>query len=185
MRQKVLIFLFFLCFNQIIAQNLHWPIYASIYQENSFSIWILMDENEDPIGELRLRRPLNNDWSEWEYQLNDMQGIIKQKWKSDPTIWELIGNNETYTARLTYPGNFLSWDIEGNNRKRVTVFSKFNNVHDQWELKKSRIGTFKMNTIAQGDVRDWAIFESFDQDESPHFHMFLIFIVLYNSTPHF
>jgi hypothetical protein len=177
--------LFLLLSAEVNGQNLHWPVFVSTVHDNSFSEWYLLDDEDTQIGVLQRQWPLTDNWTEWTYEMEGLNGRIRQKWKDDPTVWELTADNELYTARMTYPGNALSWDIEGPGKKRATLHSVYQNMPVEWELKKSKLGGFKMKIRSEGDLRDWEIWESFEEDESPHFHLFLLFLVLQHSCPRY
>jgi hypothetical protein len=165
------------------GQNLHWPVYLSTASDHSFSEWILLNEDEESIGLLKRQWPNTDNWGEWSYEMEELNGRIKQKWADDPNIWELTSGQELYTARTTYPGVYSSWEIEGTGKKKATFFTPYPNTPIKWELKKSKLGSFQMEIRSEGDFRDWFVWESLSEGESPNFHMFLIFLAVYHSCP--
>ena len=78
---------------------------------DTFSEWVLFVDidGEEVEGELRMRWPSRNDWTEWNYRLEEETGTIKLKWRDNPNEWELRGDNEVVTARTVYNNSFREW----------------------------------------------------------------------------
>ena len=150
--------------------------------DDSFIEWYFYTENEDEEGELKMRWQLQNDWSEWEYRLNDYNGTIKLKWRDNPNEWELRGNNKIVTARTLWNNDLREWRITDNS-KTLTLKSKWGNQLDEWELRDSPKGNFYMYTTTERDPRNWEIADELNADISFQMKMMLMFIVAFHSSP--
>ncbi len=150
------------------------------YYSDSFVEWQLFTEVEDEIGELKLQ--WDDDWSEWDYRLNETFGNIKLKWKDKPDEWELRGNNKIVLARTLWRGDFTEWRIT-DNKTTFTLQSKWKNQFDEWRIRSSKHGSFEMQANWEQDPRDWNIFDDLDEDVSYEMKMMMVFIVVFHSSP--
>ena len=150
------------------------------YYDDSFHKWTFFTEWEGEEGELELR--WEDDWSQWDYRLNDDFGTIKLKWRDKPDEWELRGNNRIVTARTLWRGDFKEWRIT-DNTVTLTLRSRFSNQIDEWELRSSNHGDFFMKTNWERDPRDWIIEDKLDEKVTFEMKMMLAFIVVFHSSP--
>ncbi len=148
---------------------------------DSFREWIIYTDEEGVEGELRQRWAANDDWTEWEYRLGDVNGTIRIKWRDNPNEWELRGGNEIVTLRTRWPNDSREWRIEGKGR--FILKSRFGNIRDEWMLENSRLGAFGMVTNWEGDPRDWSIHDDLDESVSLPTRMAMVFTVVFNSVP--
>ena len=174
----LLIWLVFLSiYSSLNAQTI---LYLQTKWSDDFSEWAFYDEEENQIGELRLRWPSQNDWSEWDFSFFDVNGQLKLKWKDDPNEWELRGNNEIVTARTLWKNNFREWRISTDNNSNLTLKSRYGNVIDQWETRNR---LFYIETDWEGDPRSWKIIleDAFDYSETAL--VALVFTSVFHSIP--
>jgi hypothetical protein len=178
---KNLTAVFLLLFLPLLAEAQYLTGIATRWND-SFVEWLFFTENEDEEGELKMRWQLQNDWTQWEYRLNDQYGTIKLKWRDNLNEWELRGGNKIVTARTLWTDDPREWRITNNN-KSLTLKSKWSNQSDEWELRSSNYGNFIMYTNWERDPRDWVIIDELSEEISLEMKMMLIFIVVYHSSP--
>ena len=104
------------------------------------------------------------------------------KWKDSPEEWELRGNNSIISARTVWPGQFTEWRIT-DNKTTLTLKSKWTNQADEWLLRSSNNGDFFMYMSYERDPRDWVIEDGLDENVSFEMKVFMMFVVMFNSTP--
>lgn len=173
----------------IFLLTINYSIYAQVELygigtewDDSYKEWVVYTVDEEIEGELELRWGANDDWTEWDYRIEDESGSIKQKWTNDKTQWELRGGNEIITIKTKWSNDITEWRISTGS-KTFTLKSKYRNDLQEWELSTNTYGKFQMYTSYENDPRDWEIVDELDEDISIHTKMALVFIVMYNSTP--
>jgi hypothetical protein len=170
-----------------------WEIYAFLPQDTSQtdSLEVEGGEEEDSevakeefYGELKLRwLNVRDDFSEWDYQLGDERGTIKQKWKDDIFQWELRNyDGNVVTMRTSWPGDFTEWRVTDNSIS-LNLKSKWKNQFDEWLVEDSARGNFYLYTYTIGDPRDWAIVDSLNEEVSQSMKMALIFLTVFCASP--
>ncbi len=175
---KKIVFLLLLSPAIISAQhNLEW---ISTDYDDAFFEWTITTDSLE--GELDMRNIFQEDWSEWDYSYEDESfGQIKLKWKQDPSLWELRGDNQIITARTIFKGDFLGWRITDNERS-VELRSKFRNMPIEWEMKSKKYGNLFIYQDFEGDPREWVI-EDYTENLDIHFKTMIVFIALIHSVP--
>lgn len=140
--------------------------------------------DEESIGDLKLRwLNLRDDWSEWDFNLGDLNGNIRLKWKNDPTAWELrTFDGDIVTMRAMWTNDFSEWRVT-DNTKTLTLKSRWKNYVDEWMVNDSQYGNFYLYTLVENDPRDWAIEDHLDDSVSPAMRMALIFLIVYHAAP--
>lgn len=158
-----------------------WEIYASEGLDEP-------DSAEPPeevlYGELKLRwLNVHDDFSEWTYELNGERGTIKQKWKNDPTQWELrTYTGDVVTMRTSWSNDFSEWRVT-NNSFSLVLGSRWKNRLDEWVTDDPNRGRFYIYTLRENDPRDWAVEDSLSEEVNEPMKMALIFLAIYHSTP--
>ncbi|MEN9416146.1 MAG: hypothetical protein RLZ62_2450 [Bacteroidota bacterium] len=158
-----------------------WDIYASEGLDEP-------DSAEPPeevlYGELKLRwLNVRDDFSEWTYELNGERGTIKQKWKNDPTQWELrTYTGDVITMRTSWANDFSEWRVT-NNSFSLLLGSRWKNRLDEWLTDDPNRGRFYIYTLRERDPRDWAVEDNLSEEVSEPMKMALIFIAIFHSTP--
>jgi hypothetical protein len=158
-----------------------WDIYASEGQDEAEST----DPPEEVLyGELKLRwLNVRDDFSEWTYELNGERGTIKQKWKNDPTQWELrTYTGDVVTMRASWSNDFSEWRLT-NNSFSLTLGSRWKNRLDEWLTDDPNRGKFYIYTLREQDPRDWAVEDNLSEEVNEPMKMALIFLAIYHSTP--
>ncbi len=179
---RLLLCIFCLVFVQsTLAQRL---VGLSTKWDDSFSEWIVYTEHEDLEGEIVMRWPHRDDWSEWDYRVGELSGFIKVKWRNDANLWELRGENEIITIRTVWQNDWRQWEVK-SGRIQLDIKSKWSNILEEWYLADDRYGAFNMFTTWEGDLRDWAIEDNLEDSISIHMRIALAFVPVLYATPKF
>ncbi len=136
------------------------------------------------LGDLKLRwLMVREDWTDWEFSLPEERGTLRQKWKGDPTQWELrTYSGAVITMRAMWPDDLTEWRVTDNTYS-LTLRSRWKNMFDEWRVDDPERGSFYMYTFYEGDPRDWAIDDRLDPSVSMPMKIALAFLVLFHSTP--
>jgi len=161
-----------------------WELYASVSDTTQTEEADSEAPDEELYGEMKLRwLNLRDDWSEWDYNLDDQRGTIKMKWKDDPTQWELrTYDGAVVTMRAAWNNDFTEWRVTDNSVS-LTLRSRWTNLLDEWQVEDATRGNFYIYTVYRGDPRDWAIEDGLDDSVSQHIKMALVFLTVFHSTP--
>lgn len=163
-----------------------WEIYAVMPQDTTESA--PEDDAEAPteeyFGDLKLRWiNLRDDWTEWDYEVGDERGTIRQKWKDDSSQWELRSyNGNIVSMRTAWPNDFNEWRVTDNSIS-LNLKSRWTNQFDEWLVDDLTRGKFYMYTLIERDPRDWAIEDSLDDSVSQSMKMALIFLTVFMGSP--
>ena len=169
-----------LCCFQLNAQEILTGVGTKWSDE--FREWTIYTDDEEVEGDLIMRWQMKNDWTEWDYRIDEEIGSIRMKWKDDPSQWEIRGNGEIITARMLWKNDVREWRIT-NNTKSITLKSKWGNNLNEWLLKEDKYGYFEIYTEWENDPREWVIVDELDEDISLPMKMAFIFIAIYHSSP--
>jgi hypothetical protein len=170
-----------------------WEIYAIMPQDtvqtDSTEVEESKEEDSDApqeelYGEFKLRwLNVRDDFSEWDYELGDERGAIKQKWKDDLSQWELRDyDGNIVTMRTSWPNDFTEWRVTDNSIT-LNLKSKWKNQFDEWLVEDSTRGIFYLYTFTEGDPRDWVIEDSTNEEVSQSMKLALIFLTVFCSSP--
>jgi hypothetical protein len=139
---------------------------------------------EEQYGELKLRwLNIREDFSEWTYELGGQRGTIRQKWKNDPTQWELrTYTGDIITMKAPWSNDRTEWRVTDNSLS-LTLKSRWANQFDEWLVDDPRRGTFYLYTLHTGDPRDWAVEDKLNEEISEPMKMALVFLVIFQCSP--
>ncbi len=147
------------------------------------------EEGEAPpeevvVGELKLRwLNLQDDFSEWEFELEGLRGTVRMPWKDNPTEWELrTYQNEVITMRASWSGDPTEWRVTNNNIA-LQLKSRWKNQLDEWLVDDPTYGRLYLYTLFEADPRDWAIQDELSTDITPGMKMALVFLAVFHSSP--
>ena len=147
---------------------------------NTFREWIITTEDETIHGELWMRWPYQNDWTEWDLRMGDVMASFKQKWKEDPNLWEIQCNGVTVNARTAWNGEFYRWKLT-DGKHQFTWRSEYANDLDEWIIDDN--GSFEVHTFWGGDPRAWVIKDELPEDVSLAMRLAMIFLAVHFSSP--
>lgn len=151
---------------------------------NSFREWeFLMEKDSTEVeGDLELTWGLNNDFTQWQYRVDELYGEISQKFNNNPGIWELRSEGKIITIRQVWPGDASEWKISYDERSFV-IRAVYSHRFDEWSVVGNNYGELAMYTEIQGDIRDWIVSDYMIDSITFEERMAAIFIALYSSTP--
>lgn len=149
---------------------------------DDFSEWIILTDDEDIEGELNMTWQLQNDWSSFDYRIEEASGNIKMKWRENPNEWEVRGDNEIVTARTRWKDDPREWRITDNDQT-IYLRSKWGNNANTWLITDDKYGYFEMYMYYKGDFREWVIIDELGGEISLPMKMTMVFLVMNNSTP--
>lgn len=164
-----------------------WEIYATMPTDTTDTDDPDADSEtpeEELYGEFKLRwLNVRNDFSEWEYELGGERGSIRQKWKDDPTQWELRSyTGNIVTIRTMWANDLTEWRVTDNS-VTLNLKSRWKNQLDEWLVDDATRGRFYLYTFVQNDPRDWAIEDGLDESVSETMKLALIFLVVFVTSP--
>ena len=163
-----------------------WEIYAVLPRDSTREETDDDSEEADEslYGELKLRwLNIRDDYSEWDYEIGDERGTIRQKWKDDPSQWELRSySGSVVSMRTAWPGDFNEWRVTDNSIS-LNLKSRWTNQFDEWLVDDQNRGRFYIYTMIERDPRDWTIEDSLDESVSQSVKLALIFLTVFNGSP--
>ena len=178
---SVVAFMFtFLCLQTTSAQKM---LGISTTYSDSFREWIIPTEDEDVTGELRMRWAFQNDWTEWDLTVGDIDATIIRKWKEDPSLWEIRCEGSIVTAKTAWRGEFNHWKLS-DGKHQINWGSVYNNQLDEWTTDNPDDYFFEVYTYREGDPRDWVINDHLPEDISDAMKIAMIFLTIHFSSPH-
>jgi hypothetical protein len=156
---------------------------AATKWNDSFREWSFYTLDEEAEGELRLRWSTGDDWTDWNYYLEDRTGNIRIKWRDNPNEWEIRGENVVVSARTLWNDDPREWRISGPKGRQFTFKSRYGNQLDEWQISDDRYGYFSIYTNWEGDPRDWVIVDELFEEVTLPEKMAMVFIAIYHSSP--
>lgn len=152
--------------------------------DDSFREWTIVTADEgDFDGTLSLTfGGVNNDFTDWSFDLPTVSGSIRQKWSSSDRVWELAYDGDLITIERVWPGDNREWKIYDGQVTQV-IKTRYGNTADEWIITDEKDGYFDIFTQWQGDPRDWIIEENLSSEYSLAFKVALAFTAVYNSMP--
>ncbi len=142
------------------------------------------EPEEELYGTLQLRwLNVKDDFSEWDFELGDLRGTIKQRWKNDPEQWELrTYDGEVVTMRTAWPRDLSEWRVT-NNSTTLNFKSRWTNQLDEWIADDKNFGTFYLHTLRMRDPRDWTIQDKFSSEIPETMKLAMIFLAVFHASP--
>lgn len=133
--------------------------------DNNLSEWIIVDDEGREIGYMRMRFPMQNDFTLWEYRLGDRTGEIRARWRDNFREWEVHGEGEIISLRQIWRDVPTEWRLSDDKDLTLTWMTRWANAPGDWELReKDRYGRFEQFTAWENDPRDWVIIDELTVD---------------------
>lgn len=155
---------------------------AETRYNNSFREWILVTDDEEVEGELRMRWTFQNDWSAWDLRVGEMTATIEQKWTDDPNLWIIRCDGITVNAKTAWAGEFHRWKLNDGSHQ-INWESRYANIKEDWEIDTHEDLFFQMHTYREGDPRTWIVSDELPEEISMALKVAMVFITLHFSTP--
>ncbi len=150
--------------------------------DNSFREWQIALDDEEFEAKITQRWQMQNDWTEWDVAWGKKYGVIRQKWKNDPSQWELRLNDDIITMRTHWGKDINEWIIN-DGKQELILATQYNGQPQVWEVKKSKNGKFKIAMYYDNDPRDWEINDNLSEDISDAMKIATTFIAVFHSSP--
>jgi len=172
----VLLLLFFQGQSQsIIALETKW--------HDSFKEWTIHTEGDSIEGSLEILWKLDDDWTEWTFEIGDLVGQAKQRF-NDPGFWEFRSGQEIITAQTVWSRDFTQWRLT-DGEYIIKLRSKYRDMPVLWYSEGEQYGYIDIFREYEDDPSLWLIDDSLEEEISPLYRMAMIFLVIYHSTPKF
>ena len=163
-----------------------WELYAFTKDSAAIEEAVAYDEPipEEPVGELKLRwLNVRDDFSEWDYEYMGYRGTIQQKWKDDPTFWELRDFDGTIVSmRVSWKNDLTEWRVT-DNTITLNFRSRWKNQLNEWQVEDREHGNYYIWALNGMDPRDWGIDDQFYEEVPGPMRLALVFLAVYHSTP--
>ena len=175
------IFIYLLGANlSVFAQQIF--IGAGVAFDNSFREWNIALDDEDFEAKITQRWQMQNDWTEWDVACGKKNGVIRQKWKNDPSQWELRLNDDLVTMRTHWGKDINEWIIS-DGKQELILETQYTGVPQVWQVKKNKNGKFKIAMFYENDPRDWEIEDNLTAEISDAMKIATTFIAIFHSSP--
>ena len=151
--------------------------------DDAFFEWELQTDMEDVQGELTMRWPMQRDFTQWDFNLDELHGQISLKFPSGLQQWEVRIGNELALVQQQWQNDFTRWRITDND---VTVHfnTKYGNTPFEWKMREAeRYGKFLVYTEYDQDPRDWVIIDELSNEISLPIKLGMAFIAMYQVIP--
>lgn len=150
---------------------------------DSFKEWTIYTEGDSIEGNLALLWALDNDWTEWTFELGDLTGKIKQRY-NDPGFWEFRSGNEIITTKTMWSGDLSEWRFTDGSTI-IKLKSKYYDIPWMWYSVGEQYGYIDIYREFEDDPTFWIIEDYLNEEISPLYRLALIFVAIYHSTPKF
>jgi hypothetical protein len=148
---------------------------------DSFKEWTLYTEGDSLEGSWEMLWQLENDWSEWTFELGDLRGQIKQKF-NNPGFWEFRAGDEIVTAKILWAGDFGEWRFSDGTHI-IKLKSKYYDIPWLWFSKGEDFGYIDIYREYENDPKLWLVEDFLSEEISTLYRIAMIFISIYHSSP--
>jgi len=185
---RILIILFFCSAFQCQLSAQQWLTGIETTWTDSFVEWQLYTEidesSEDitPTGELELRWKNQDNWTEWDFDIDGFRGQILQASRNQPNQWEVRSDQGLITIRTRWVNDLTEWKITNNNISLVFK-SRWRNTFNEWVLTDKKYGHFSIKAAWDGDPRQWDIYDELDEQITLSMKMAMVFVATFYSAP--
>ena len=150
--------------------------------QDSYREWVIYTDSSDVEGSLSITWELANDWTEWDFEIDEFIGSAKLKYKNDPGFWEFRSVNEIITAKTVWSNDFTEWRLSDGDHI-IKLKSKYRDLPIIWYSEGENYGYIDIFMEFEDDPGIWIVEDELDANISPLYRMALIFISLFHSTP--
>lgn len=152
---------------------------------DSFIEWEIYPdlESNESVGQLEMRWKMQNDWSTWDFRLDESLGDISTQWPDRYDEWTIRSEGNTVTLKTRWPGDYSEWRISDDHQTYVLAVVN-PNIPEEWEVKYLKEQTFQIYTEFEGDLSSWLIFQNGERLPRTT-QMAMIFAVIVTISPKF
>ena len=148
---------------------------------DSFREWVIYTEGDSIEGSLDIIWKLNDDWTEWQFELGAFSGQAKLGF-NDPNYWEFRSGNDLVTARTVWSQDFSEWRCTDGTHI-IRLRSKYQDLPAIWYSEGEEYGYIDIYREYEQDPRVWLVEDHLDPDISELFRIALVFLAVFHSTP--
>ncbi len=152
---------------------------SAVWDDN-LTEWKIYGETEESDGTLEIKWPLNNDWTEWEFEIYHLDGDVMMPRNNVFEYWEMRNGSDLVTIRTQWPGDTRQWTVRYKGIK-LNIATRYGNIADEWIVDSKQYGYWSMYTEYEGDPRDWIIEDELDPEIDVIMKMALVHIALVSS----
>ncbi|MBT8189296.1 MAG: hypothetical protein KJO50_07470 [Bacteroidia bacterium] len=181
-KRLILGFVLYISFLNILVAQTYLTGVSTKWDDAFFEWQVYAFENEEETeGELRLKWPFKNDWTEWVLDIEDQYFTIRLRYRNVLDHWEIRGGDVLVEMKPIWLNDYTQWRISYNS-ERIKWKTQYPNDLNYWFYEDDANGFAEFYTIYRNDPRDW---EFNDQTENIPFEVKLAmaFISIYYSTP--
>ncbi|NNF22936.1 MAG: hypothetical protein HKN67_13435 [Saprospiraceae bacterium] len=181
-KRLILGFVLYISFLNILVAQTYLTGVSTKWDDAFFEWQVYAFENEEETeGELRLKWPFKNDWTEWVLDIEDQYFTIRLRYRNVLDHWEIRGGDVLVEMKPIWLNDYTQWRISYNG-ERIKWKTQYPNDLNYWFYEDDANGFAEFYTIYRNDPRDW---EFNDQTENIPFEVKLAmaFISIYYSTP--
>ena len=148
-----------------------------------FDEWEILTEDgsSQSVYYLSLSWPLQRNWEEWRLEGEDLQAIIRTKWRGDLSTWEVRSNDEIIVIKQVYRNDPGQWEIRSGDTREI-ISTQWPGNPSQWHMPRRR-GEWVMAMDREFDPRDWIIEDYLENTLSPLVRLSAVFITLWQTIP--
>jgi len=186
---RTIILLSFFSVLHLSASAQQWLTGIETAWSDSFVEWQLYTETDDaseeeisPTGALELRWKNQDNWTEWDFDMDGFRGQILQASRNQPNQWEVRSDQGVITIRTRWVNDLTEWKITNNNISLVFK-SKWRNNLNEWILTDKKYGHFSIKMAWDGDPRQWDIYDELDEAITLSMKMAMVFVATFYSAP--
>ena len=158
-----------------------WDIYARYPMDGDS---LETETEEVKIGAVQQRwLGVREDWTEWDFTLDERQGTIRQKWKNDASEWELrTFDGDIISIKTIWRNDYTQWRVTDNTIS-LDLKSRYTSDFGEWRVRDNKHGDFTVKVLYANDPRDWTTEDELDEEVKETMKLAMIFIVAYMSSP--
>lgn len=139
------------------------------------------EDDKELEGELRLKWPFRNDWSEWILDLDEQYLTIRLRYKNVTNHWEIRGAGSIIEMKPIWLNDHTQWRISFDGKK-IKWRTQYPNDLNYWFFEDDENGFAEFYTVYRDDPRDWE-FNDQTRDIPFEVKVAMAFIGMYYSTP--
>ena len=150
---------------------------------DDFREWAIYTDIDDEDNALEMTFQSPKDYTDWGLEIRETSGLMKLKWKDDPSQWELRMDNKIVSATRIFKDDPTGWRISDGTTS-IDFKTRNGNDWNEWIGEDERYGVFYVYTAIEGDPRDWIIKDLMvDPIVNLPLRTAMMFIAVINSIP--
>lgn len=174
-----LVYLLFVPFSsygqKIIALETKW--------QDSYKEWGVYTEGDSINGNLELTWELDNDWTQWKFDIGDLMGSVKLR-NRNQNFWEFRSEGKTITARPIWTNDLSEWRLTDGSHI-IKLKTKYRDQPYVWYSVGEEYGYIDVYMEYENEPGYWLVEDYLNEEISLLYRFAIIFISIFHSTPKF